>query len=94
MFHVAALLSESIAICGITVVAVPEDGGIAVPGIFPAAIVLRMCHDGAYPTSKRIDQIVMGITALKRRLEADCVRVTHAHTHNVTPSAVRVRSGG
>ena len=41
MIHVAALLSESIATCGITVVAVPEDGGIAVPGIFPAAIVWR-----------------------------------------------------
>ena len=94
MLHVAALLSESVATCGITVVAVPEDGGIAVPGIFPVALFGEMRHDGAYPTSKRIEQIVMGITALKRRLEADCVRVTHAHTHNVKPSAVRVRSGG
>jgi hypothetical protein len=81
MIHVAALLGEYIATCGITVVAVPEDGGIAVPVSSLPQLFGEMRHDGAYPPSKRIEQIVMGVTALKRRLEADCVRITHApHT--------------
>jgi hypothetical protein len=80
MIHVAALLGDYMRLVGLLLLLCLKMAASRFPVSSLPQLFGEMRHDGAYPPSNRIGQIVMGVTALKRRLEADCVRVTHAHT--------------